>query len=146
MEPNERIGSGYLKMAEEAFGTMDRERKESVRFSISAGYYSIYYSLYAVMQKIGIRCDIHGCSLEFMKRFLSEFYSEKYFDLIDRALLVRRNLQYYVDRDVNKSDLNLIWDNVYDFFVLSRDVFSKLTSVKVDKIRKELQEVFGNEK
>ncbi len=133
-------------MAEEAFGTMDRERKESVRFSISAGYYSIYYSLYAVMQKIGIRCDIHGCSLEFMKRFLSEFYSEKYFDLIDRALLVRRNLQYYVDRDVNKSDLNLIWDNVYDFFVLSRDVFSKLTSVKVDKIRKELQEVFGNEK
>ncbi len=140
IEPNERIGLGYLKMAKEALGTMNREKDKNLRFSMSAGYYSFYYSLYAIMQKIGIKCEIHACSLEFMKKILFDFYSKEDFDLIDRALIVRKNLQYYVDREANKSDLNLIWMKAYDFFVLSRDIFSKLNEDKIKFIRNKFQE------
>jgi uncharacterized protein (UPF0332 family) len=141
IEPNKNLGVGYLKMAEEAIGTMNREKDKNLRFSMSAGYYSIYYSLYAIMQKIGIKCEIHTCSLAFMKKFLFEFYSQDFIDLIDKAFIVRKNLQYYVNKEVNKNDIKLILDKSYDFFVLSRDLFSKLSEKEIKEIRNKFQEV-----
>ncbi len=64
-------------MAEEALGTMNRERN-----SISACYYSMYYSLYAILMKLGIKCEIHSCTLEFMKFSLSQYYLEDEIDII----------------------------------------------------------------
>jgi len=141
IEPNKNLGVGYLKMAEEAIGTMNREKDKNLRFSMSAGYYSIYYSLYAIMQKIGIKCEIHTCSFAFMKKFLFEFYSQDFIDLIDKAFIVRKNLQYYVNKEVNKNDIKLILDKSYDFFVLSRDLFSKLSEKEIKEIRNKFQEV-----
>ena len=131
VEPSEKLGVSYLKLSEEAIGTMQREKEKNMRFSISAGYYSIYYSVYAIMQKLGFKSEIHICSIKFVQEFLNEFYSDKDLELLERALMIRKNLQYYVDRTVNKEDLNLIWKNTYDFFVLSRDIFSKLNEKKV---------------
>ncbi len=139
VETCEKLGRGYLKMAEDAIGTMQREKDKNFRFSISAGYYSIYYSVYAIMQKLGFKCEIHSCSIEFVKTFLGEFYSRENLDFLKRALMIRNNLQYYVDREINKSDLDLIWKNSYDFFVLSRDIFSKLGEKKIKEIRNKFE-------
>lgn len=40
IEPNENISKSYLEMADNAIGTMNRERDKNLVFSISAGYYS----------------------------------------------------------------------------------------------------------
>jgi uncharacterized protein (UPF0332 family) len=141
VESNANLAKGYLKMAEEALGTMSRERDKNVRFSISAGYYSIYYSVYSLMQKIGIKCEIHACSIEFTKKFLGEFYSKKDLELLEKSLIIRKNLQYYVDRFVGESDLNLIWKSAYNFFILSRDILSKLDEKKVNEIRNKFEEI-----
>ena len=76
IEPNDNLSEAYLIKAEEALGTMTRERKYNLTFSISACYYSIYYSLYSVLMKLGIKCEIHSCTIEFMKKFLLDFYSK----------------------------------------------------------------------
>ncbi len=138
VEPNERLAKGYLKMAEDSFGTMDREKDKNSVFSISAGYYLIYYSLYAVMQKIGVKCEIHSCSIEFMKLFLMDFYWEEDVRLIETAFSVRNTLQYYVDKMVNKKDLEMVWGEAYSFFVVSRDIILKLDDSKINKIRSQL--------
>ncbi len=65
IEPNENLTKGYLEMANNSIGTMNRERKYNLMFSISACYYSMYYSLYAVLMRIGIKCEIHSCTIEF---------------------------------------------------------------------------------
>jgi len=135
VEPNKRLAQGYLKMAEGSLGTMNREKNENVVFSISAGYYVMYYSLYAVMQTIGVKCEIHACSIEFMKRFLKEFYSEEDIGLIETAFSARNVLQYYVDKNVNKSDMEKVWSFAYDFFVKSREIAVKLDEGKIIKLR-----------
>jgi uncharacterized protein (UPF0332 family) len=137
IEPSEKIGKGYLSMAEESLGTLVREKNKNVRAAVSAGYYSVYYSLYSIMQKIGVKCEIHTCSFEFMKKFLSGFYSKKECDFIELAFIARQNLQYYVDRNVNKEDIDLVLNKSYDFFVLSREIFSKLKNSEIKKIRED---------
>jgi len=140
VEKNILIGKSYLKMAEEFIGTMRREKDKNIRAAVSSGYYSIYYSLYSIMQKIGIKCEIHSCSIEFMKVFLNEFYSSEDIELVERSFAVRNIMQYYVDRTVNKKEIDLIFNNSYEFFVLSRDIFSRINEDKIDEIRNKLQE------
>jgi len=141
VNPNEEVGKSYLKMAEEFIGTMNREKDKNIRASVSAGYYSIYYSLYSIMQKIGIKCEIHICSIEFMKEFLNKFYPKDYLKLVEVAFEVRKTLQYYVDKSVNKEDIKLVLIKSYEFFVLSREIFSKLKDSDVEKIREEFKEL-----
>lgn len=138
VEPSENLVKGYLNMAENSIGTMKRESDKNIVFSVSAGYYAIYYSLYALMQKIGVKCEIHSCSIEFMKIYLKDFYSKEDFDLIELAFSTRNTLQYYVETSVNKEDIQKILNNAYEFFVKSRDIVSRMTEKKVNKIKDEI--------
>ncbi|MBU0528996.1 hypothetical protein KKF86_04470, partial [bacterium] len=83
-------------MAEDSLGTMNRERNYNLMFSISACYYSMYYSLYSILMKIGIKCEIHSCTLEFMKIMLKEYYSKEDIKTIKKAFDLRILAQYYV--------------------------------------------------
>ena len=56
IEPSDNLSLSYMQMADNALGTMNRERKYNLTFAISAGYYSMYYSLYSVLMKLGIKC------------------------------------------------------------------------------------------
>jgi uncharacterized protein (UPF0332 family) len=139
VEPNKNLSESYLSMAKESLDAMSREKGKSKIFSVSAAYYSLYYSLYSIMQKIGIKCEIHSCSIDFMKNFLMEFYNSKDIELIESAFRARNDLQYYVNRDVSLDNLSYIFDNSYDFFVKSRKIVSLLSESKINKIRGELE-------
>src|SRR3989344_4320878 len=85
IEKNENLSISYMKMAENALGTMNRERKYNLTFAISACYYSMYYSLYSVLMKMGIKCEIHSCTLEIMKKLLIGFYTQENMKTISKA-------------------------------------------------------------
>jgi len=75
IEPNSNLAKAYIKKSEEALESM---RVNIVKdWRISTAYYTLYFSLYSVLTKIGIKCEIHSCTIEFAKRFLYEFFSEE---------------------------------------------------------------------
>ena len=139
VEPNNNLASSYMKMAEDAIGTMNRERNYNSMFAISACYYSMYYSLYAVLMKIGIKCEIHSCTLEFMKVMLSKFYSVEDIKTIKIAFDARSIAQYYADKVVSKEDSNLIMVKAPLFLSKSRDILNKLNENDVKEIRVKLK-------
>ena len=139
ISPNENLSQGYIKMAENAIGTMNRERNFNLQFSISACYYSMYYSLYSVLMKIGIKCEIHACTLEFMRSLLQEFYPREDFTLINKAFNSRDISQYYVDKIVPKEDIDLIISNAPYFLSKSKEILSKLNEKEINKIKLELE-------
>ena len=139
VEPSLDISEGYLKMAEDSLGVMNREKDKSLIFTVSAGYYSLYYSLYAVMQRLGIKSEIHSCSIAFMKNFLREFYDLRDIKLIEVSFNLRNTLQYYVGRRVGRDDINLLLKSAYDFYVKSRDIVAGLTEKKNKEIRREFE-------
>lgn len=138
IESKDYLVEGYLKKAKDSIGTMDREKDKNIVFAISAGYYAMYYSLYAVLQKIGIKCEIHDCTIEFMKQFLMDFYSDEDVRLIESGFSLRNTLQYYINEDVNKQDIGTVLENSYDFYVRSRDIVGRLKKKKADEIKSKL--------
>jgi len=135
IEPNDNLVQGYLKMAEDSLGTMNREKKYNLMFSISACYYSMYYSLYAICMKIGIKCEIHSCTLEFMKKVLDKFYSKEDVRTIKKGFDARNIAQYHVEKIVSKEDSNSIIKKAPEFFNKSKEILSKLNEQDIKEIR-----------
>lgn len=139
--PNDNLAKGYLKMAEDSLGTMNRERKYNSMFAISACYYSMYYSLYSVLMKIGIKCEIHSCTIEFMKKMLDKFYAIEDFKIIKKAFNSRNIAQYYVDRIVPKDDSSYIVEKAPIFFNKSKEILAKISENDIENIRNKLNEI-----
>jgi len=143
IELNENLAKGYISMAEAAIGTMNREKRFNMQFAISACYYSMYYSLYAVLMKLGIKCEIHACTLEFIKQILPAFYSDEDIKIIYRAFNVRNTSQYYVDRIVAREDIDFIISNAPYFLGKSKEILAKINEKDINKIRSEIEELFA---
>ena len=122
-------------MAENALGTMNREKKYNLMFFISACYYSMHYSLYAICMKRGVKCEIHSCTIEFMKKILDKFYSKEDVRTIKKGFEVRNIAQYPVDKIVSKEDSNSVIKKAPEFFNKSKEILSKINEEDIKKIR-----------
>ena len=144
VEPNDNLAQGYIEMVENALGTMNRERNYNSMFAISACYYSMYYSLYAILMKIGIKCEIHSCTLKFMKAMLLNFYADDEIKTIKKAFDARNIAQYYVDRIVSKEESNFIMAQAPLFISKSKEILSKINKDDSKDIRKNLNKNWMN--
>ena len=137
IEPNSNLAEAYIKKAEEALESM---RINVIKdWKISTAYYTLYFSLYSVLTKIGIKCEIHSCTIAFTKRFLREFFSEKDFDFAEDSLKARIDSQYYIDRTVPDEQYNKMIKNAPEFLVKCKSILIKLNEKKINEIRKEFQ-------
>jgi|SRR3989344_1902036 len=139
IEPSDNLSISYMKMAENALGTMNRERNYNLTFAISACYYSMYYSLYSILMKLGIKCEIHSCSLEFMKEILTEFYTKEDIKIISKAFDLRNIAQYYVDKIIDTKETDLIMGKAPFFISTSKDILSRINEDNVNNIRNNLK-------
>ena len=135
IEPNSNLAEAYIKKSEEALESM---RVNIIKdWKISTAYYTLYFSLYAVLTKIGIKCEIHSCTIEFAKRFLGEFFSEEELDFTEDSLKARIDSQYYVDRTVPDEQYNKMLKKAPEFLVKCKSILIKLNEKKTNEIRKE---------
>jgi len=135
VEPNKNMSEGYMELAKSSIGTMNREKGKNNVFSISAGYYSMYYALYGVMINIGIKCEIHACSIKFMENFLDEFYSKEDMENIYSAFKLRNSVQYYVGTIIEDTQIKILQNNAQDFVSKSMKILMSLNETKIIEIR-----------
>ena len=94
IEPNDNLSDAYIKEANDTL----KEIQEGTKWSTIMGYYACYNALYALLMKVGIKCEIHDCTIELMKLIL-DFSDEDYNFLV--SLKVKRiDVQYYLKRIV----------------------------------------------
>jgi len=141
IEPNSDLVNAYIKKAEEALESM---RVNVIKdWKISTAYYTIYFSLYAVLMKLGLKCEIHSCTIEFAKRFLKDYFEENELDFTEDSLKARVDSQYYIDRNVSDEQYNKIVQKAPEFLVKCKSVIIKLNEKKVNEIRDKFQKEIG---
>ena len=139
MEQSTEIAKGYINLAENSLGTMNRERKQNLVFSVSACYYSLYYSLYSIIAKIGIKSEIHACTIEFMKRFLSSYYTPAECKFMADSLQARVDTQYYINRDVKDQFVKEMISTTPKFLIKCKGIVANIKESEINEIRKQLQ-------
>ena len=141
MEPNDNLAKAYLEKSEESLAVVI-DIKHSKSWRISASYYAMYFSLYAVMMKIGVKCEVHACTIEFMKRFLGHYFSKEECKLLEDSMEARVDAQYYVDRPVSERQYQSMVQTAPGFSAKCRKVALELNDEKkVNGLRAALKAV-----
>lgn len=135
IEQNPNLAEAYTKKAEEALESM---HVNIIRdWKISTAYYTIYFSLYSILMRIGIKCEIHSCTIEFAKQFLRDVLTSEDIIFAEDCLKARIDSQYYIDRTVPDEQYNRMIKNAPLFLIKCKSILAKLNERKITEIRKE---------
>jgi uncharacterized protein (UPF0332 family) len=88
------------------------------------------------MLRIGIKCEIHSCSIEFMKECLKEFYNAEDIRNFEESFSARIDLQYYSNRPVNEKIITNSSKNCKIFFIKTKNILSRIREEQINSIRK----------
>ncbi|MFH1439087.1 MAG: HEPN domain-containing protein [Candidatus Woesearchaeota archaeon] len=128
VEPNDNLRKAYLIKAEEALDTLRTSKSRD--WQLTTAYYTIYHSIYSLLMKIGIKCEIHSCTIEFAKRFLTKYLSIEDFELIDKAFSARIDSQYYVNREIPNQNYDIIMKKTPAFLVKCKNILLEEEEIK----------------
>ena len=120
IEPSDNLRDAYLIKAEDALDTLKTSKNRD--WQLTTAYYTIYNGLYSLLMKMGVKCEIHSCTIEFTKRFLKDNFSSQDFELIDKAFSARIDSQYYVNRQVPDQNYDLIMKKTPAFLVKCKNI------------------------
>lgn len=134
IEQNQNLSQEYFEKAENALRAV-KALEGNEEWQISSAYYAMYFSLYAILMRIGIKCEIHACTIEIMKRALTKYFSNEDIELLQKSLTARINSQYYTDRDVKEEQRITMVENASKFHLKCKEIVIILTSKEILAIR-----------
>ena len=88
--------------------------------------------------KAGVKCEIHACTIAFMKRFLAAYFTPAECKFLSQSLQARIDTQYYVDREVKDEFIGEMVKTAPQFLAKFRDILAKIKESEIKAIRKEL--------
>src|SRR3989344_5686285 len=111
-EPNESISEDYIK---ESMSDFDMIEKVNAKWKTVTAYYSCYNSVYAILVKIGIKCEIHDCTLALMGLLGFDTEEIKFLDSLKKE---RIDVQYYL----KSSNLSIVKNKVLEFLNRCKEI------------------------
>lgn len=133
IKPNNDLADAYLRKSGEAMEAM--HSVTSMDWKISAGYYSLYFSLYSILMKIGIKSENHVCTIEIMQHILREYFTTYDCDMLEQARQARIKTQYYTTSDVSGEFEDTLVKQVPRFLVKCHGIVDRLDAKKIRNIR-----------
>ena len=96
VEPNENLSKSYLEQAKSSLLRAEKDFDDKdLLWSTVAIYYAEYYALYSFLQRIGVKCENHACSILAVTLLLGEDKTKT----INQHKDKRIDAQYYMKVD-----------------------------------------------
>ncbi|MFW5846926.1 MAG: hypothetical protein ACOCUU_02080 [Nanoarchaeota archaeon] len=134
IEPRENLNKSYLKESED---DLKEIQKVGNKWKTIIAYYSCYESLYSLLMKVGIKSEIHDCTIELMNLFGFD-KEDKY--LLKNLKSIRQGNQYYLKKNPLEQE-----KQVKDFIMKCKEKSLELNTEKIEKIRQQIQEMIKDE-
>ena len=136
VEPNERLSKSYLEQAKSSLLRAEKDLNDKdFLWATVAIYYAEYYALYSFLQKIGVKCENHACSILAVAFLLGEDKTRT----INLHKDKRIDAQYYmkVGQETNIKTMLL---EAKMFVAYFDEVVSNLSEEDVKQYRKNISE------
>jgi len=130
-EENINLAKEYLENAEESLRVLSSIRKTKSNMWLAATkYYIEYFTVYAFLMRVGIKCEIHDCTIELTKHFEKEgLLPAGTYQLLEKDKALRIDNQYYLKNKPVEIDLEKIRN-----FVL--EIKNRIDNLSKEDIRK----------
>lgn len=137
IEPNPNLSNAYIHKADDSLESIQVNIKKE--WKIATAYYTIYFSLYAILMRVGIKSEIHSCTVDFVKEYLNDYFNKEEIELIEDSLKARIDVQYFVDKDIPDELYSKLIESAPHILIKSKSILSKLTEKKIKSIRDEIK-------
>ena len=140
VEPNENLAREYLKSAEETLLVLKDIKGKSNMWLATTKYYCEYFAIYALLMCLGIKSEIHECTIEIVKFLEKENIVEKGIaKMLEYDKELRIDNQYYLKN--RKVIVN--HDNLRDLILKMKEIINTITNEKIDEIRKKIRKLIS---
>jgi len=137
IQPNENLTKAYLRKAISALNTMNAalEIRETDWITTTA-YYARYFALYALLMKLGIKSEIHDCSIALARLLMEQGILKKGLASdISSSKQSRIDIQYYVVRELDQASIRKDAENARGFVLELERVIESMTADRIEKVR-----------
>ena len=139
-EPNDNLSREYIQSSEETLSVLQDIKGRSNMWLATTKYYCEYFAVYALLQKIGIECEIHDCTIEIARvleemKIIPEGFTKRLGD--DKEL--RIDNQYYLKNypvNINISELR-------DFILTLKNKVNSLTLNEINEVRNKIKKIIS---
>lgn len=136
VEPNDNLSEEYYNNAEESLRVLRsiKETKSNIWLATTK-YYIKYFAIYSILMKIGIKCEIHDCTIE-LARFLEnkEIIKSGISRSLEKDKELRIDNQYYL----KNKPVQIDFEKLSEFLISIKESLRKLDSEKIKELRKEI--------
>lgn len=129
--PNETLSKSYLEQAKSSLLKAEKDLKNNdLLWATVTIYYSEYYALYSFLQKIGIKCENHVCSILLVTFLLGEEKTKT----INLHKDKRLDAQYYMKID-KEGEIKEMLKDAKIFVSRFDELVSNLTEKEINEYR-----------
>ena len=135
-EPNNNLSQEYYQNAEESLRVLKSIKEtQSNMWLATTKYYIEYFAAYSVLMKIGIKCEIHDCTISLMQFIENEGIVEKgTAKILEKDKELRIDNQYYLKNKL----VDIDFDKLSNFLLSIRKSLDQLNKEKIEDLRKKI--------
>ncbi len=138
--PNERLARLYLNEAKSSLKRAEKNFKDKdLLWTTIVIYYADYYSLYAFLQRIGIKCENHSCSILAVEFILGKDKT----NIINEHKAKRIDAQYYIKID-KENQVSRMLQESKNFVAMFDETISNMDKNHLEKYRTKIKRELKN--
>lgn len=134
VDPNERLAKSYLEQAKSSLLRAKKDLEDGdLLWATVAIYYAEYYALYSFLQRIGVKCENHSCSILAVSILLGENKTK----MINKHKDKRIDAQYYMKVD-QESGVKAMLTEAQNFISEFDGLISGLPDTEIKEYREKI--------
>jgi uncharacterized protein (UPF0332 family) len=138
IKSSENLVRAYHEKSRNALKSMEINAEVGItEWAVSTSYYSKYFAVYALLAKIGAKCEIHDCTIALFDYLFSDSIPEEVIKELKRSKEDRVEMQYYT-REINV-DLEQLMKKAKKFVLDIEKIIDSLNSERIMALQKKLE-------
>ncbi|KEQ55978.1 HEPN domain-containing protein [Marine Group I thaumarchaeote SCGC AAA799-E16] len=136
---SKNLQNAYLKKSQTALQSMQVNAREGIdEWAISASYYAKYFAIYALFSQLGIKCEIHDCTIALFGYLFGNDISQPLLEDLRQAKEDRIDVQYY-NAEIS-IDLQEMISKTKEFVIVVEEIIDGLNQQRIDELRQKTKE------
>jgi uncharacterized protein (UPF0332 family) len=140
VKPSDNLARAYMKKSRNALKSMEVNLDAGIyEWAISASYYAKYFVVYALFQKIGVKCEIHDCAIRLFSHLFKDHIPPGLSVQLRESKTERIEAQYYTEEiSVNRKEMV---EKTRGFVLKIEELMDGLNADMVAVLQKKLRDI-----